>query len=118
MKKFFVAVFLSVGLLVTLGCSSTPPGTLSVGEVIEKEAELLGQNIVVVGMSETSSSMAKFNMFKIYHQKDNVLVKIPEMLSMPPQREKIRVSGKLDRNKLKGVEGEALYIEATDVSLE
>jgi hypothetical protein len=118
MKKLNAAVFLGVWLLAALGCSSTPSGTIAVGDLLEKEAELLGQEVVVVGRSDIRTSMSTFNMFKIYNREDNVWVKFSETESMPPQGQKIRVNGTLKRQKFTGIPEEQLYIEAVDVSLE
>jgi hypothetical protein len=119
MKKLCVAVFLSAWLLITLGCSSTPSGTVSVSDLIKKESELLGQNVVIVGTAETRTSMASFNMFKVFNRSgDSIWVTFPDTDSMPPQGASIRVSGKLDRKKFTGFPEDQLYIEATAVAIE
>ena len=118
MKKLYVAVFLSAGLLFALGCSSAPPGMVSVGDLIAKESEYLGQNVVVVGTAETKTSMSEFNMFRIFHRNDQIWVAFPDTIFMPPQGEKIRVTGKLNRKRFSGLPEEVAYIEATAISIE
>ena len=118
MKKLCMAVVLGIGLLIIHGCSSTPSGTISVDDLLEQESELLGQNVVVVGRSDTKTDRTDFNMFKIYNKLKNVWVECPNRDSMPPQAEKIRVEGTLSRKKFTGMTEEQLYIKATSVSLE
>lgn len=113
-----MAFLFGIWILITPGCSSTPPGTIPIGDLVEKEAELLDRNVVVVGIAETVSAMSSFNMFRVYNRGDYVWVVFPDTLSMPPQGEKIRVGGKLGRKKFSGISKEQLYIDATSVSLE
>ncbi len=118
MKRLCTAVFLCVGLLVAYGCSSAPSGTVAVGDVLKMESELLGQQVVVLGRAETQTAMSQFNMFKIYKGGDNLWVEFPEMDTMPPQAEKIRVEGIVKKKKFSGIPEEQLYIEAKSVTLE
>ena len=79
---------------------------------------LLGQQVVVLGRAETQTAMSQFNMFKIYKGGDNLWVEFPEMDTMPPQAEKIRVEGIVKKKKFSGIPEEQLYIEAKSVTLE
>jgi len=121
MKKLCIAVVLVIGIgfLFLHGCSSTPPGTVSVADILEKESELLGQHVVVIGKAETYTSMDQYDLFYLYKEMDEVWVELPEdAISMPPQAEKIRVEGILKRKQFTTMPDEELYIEATSVSLE
>ncbi len=119
MKKLCIAVVLSVGLLALSGCSSTPSGTVSVKDILERESELLGQHVVAVGRAETRTSMTQLNFFHLYQDMDEVWVELPEDAeSMPPRAEKIRVEGVLKRKKFTAIPEEQLYIDATSVVLE
>ena len=118
MKKLCVAVFLGVCLLFTLGCSSTPPGTNKIGDLVKKGSEMIGQNVVVIGTSEIRTPMSSFNMFRVYDGGDNMWVAFPDTVSMPPQGVKIRVTGALQKKKFTGMSEEQLYIEATSVNME
>jgi hypothetical protein len=117
MKRLVTAVILSTLLLTFLGCSSTPPGTTSVGDVVKKATELIGQNVVVVGLSETRTSMTSFRMFKIYDGGNFLWVVLPEGTEMPPQGLKVRVTGLLQQKEFTVI-GKTIYIEATKVAME
>jgi hypothetical protein len=118
MKKVCIAVFLGIGLLIIQGCSSSPPGTVSIADILEKESELLDQPVVVIGRAETQTTMSKFNMFKLYKGGDSVWVEFPASATMPPQAEKVRVDGTLKRKKFSGMPEAELYVEAASVDLE
>ena len=118
MKKFCVAVFVSVWLLITLSCSSTPPGTLAIDDITAREAELLNQNVVVVGTAEIRTNMSTFNMFKVYQRGDFIWVTFnPDDVTMPLQGYDIRVTGTLGKKEFTTI-GEQLYIDATSVNYE
>jgi hypothetical protein len=117
MKRFGAATILCMLIFVFLGCSSTPPGTVSIGDVQKKGAEQLGQNIVVVGTAETRTSMTSFRLFKIYDGGNFLWVALPEGSEMPPQGLKVRASGALQQKEFTVI-GKTIYIEATKVSME
>lgn len=119
MKKLCIAVVLGVVFLFLHGCSSTPPGTVSVKDLIEKESELLGQHVIVVGNAETRTSLAHMKCFQLYKDMNKVWVKLPEDAeSLPPQAEKVRVEGTLKKEKFMTMPEEQLCIEATGYTLE
>jgi hypothetical protein len=118
MKKLFMVAIITVWLLGLMGCSSTPPGTVSVSHILENQAQLMGQHVVAVGLAETKTGRSSFNMFRLFDGGDSVWVTFPEMDSMPPQGEKVRVDGTLKKKKFTAMPDEVLYIEATKVSLE
>ena len=119
MKKLCIAVVLCVGFLLVCGCTSAPPGSLHVKDILEKESELLGQHVVVVGRADTNTSMKDLNLFYVYEEFDKVWVELPkDALAMPPQAEKIRVEGTVKRKKFMTIPDEQLYIEATVVDLQ
>ena len=119
MKKLYVAVVLCVGILLVCGCSSTPPGGVSVKDIREKESELLGQNVIVVGRADTKTPMKDLKLFYLYEDFDKVWVELPkDALAMPPQAEKIRVEGTLRKKKFTALPDEQVYIEATVVDLQ
>lgn len=119
MKKFCVAVFLSALLLITLGCSSTPPGTLAIDDITARETELLGQNVVVVGTAEIRTNLSTFNMFKVYQRGDFIWVSFnPDNVTMPPQGLDVRITGTLGKKKFTSMPEEQLYIDASSVNME
>ncbi len=118
MKKLCVAVFLGACLVIILSCSSTPPGTLAIDDISAREAELLGQNVVVVGTAEIRTNMSTFNMFKVYQGGDFIWVTFPDTVTMPPQGLDIRVTGTLGKKKFTAIPDEQLYIDATSVDME
>jgi predicted nucleic acid-binding Zn ribbon protein len=118
MKRLCIAVVLGIGLLLVYGCSSTPPGALTVNDVLDRQTELLGQHMVVVGRADTNTNMTDLNLFKIYQEYKNIWVECPNRDSMPPQAEKIKVEGTLQKKKFTGMMEEQLCIVATDVSLQ
>lgn len=119
MRKLCIAVVLCIGLLLACGCSSAPPGTVNVKDILEKGSELLGQHVVVFGRADTKSPMKDMNLFYVYEGFDKVWVELPkDALAMPPQAEKIRVEGTLKKKKFMTMPDEQLYIEATVVDLD
>lgn len=119
MKKVCVAVFLSAWLLSILSCSSVPSGTLAIDDIFAREAELIGQEVVVVGTAEIRTNMSTFNMFKVYQGGDSIWVAFnPDTVNMPPQGYDVRVTGTLGKKKLTSMPDEQLYIDATIVAME
>ena len=117
MKKLFTAVSLGLWLLFSLGCSSTPPGTVSIGDVLDNIEGKIGQNVVVVGTAETKTSHSSFKMFKLYDDGKNIWVQLQESQTMPPQGMKVRVSGVIQQNEFTII-GNVFYIDATEVTVE
>jgi len=119
MKMLCVAVFLSAWLLITLGCSSIPTGTLAIDDIAARESELLGQEVVVVGTAEIKTNMSTFNMFKVYQRGDSIWVSFdPNKVTMPPQGFDVRVTGTLGKKKFTSMPDEQLYIDAKSVDME
>jgi hypothetical protein len=115
MKKLCTAAVLGLWLLFSIGCSSTPSGTISVTDV--QKPERLGQNVVVVGMAETKTNMSAFNMFKLYRGQKFVWVELQPSMEMPPQGYNVRVSGSLQQKEY-NVIGKVYCIQATKVAME
>jgi hypothetical protein len=117
MNKFFTAVFLGVWLLISIGCSSIPSGTMAIKDIQANPAEQLGKEVVAVGIAETRTSMSSFRMFKLYQGSDNIWVTLPEETEEPPQGIKVRVTGPLQEKEFTII-GKVYYIEATKVEME
>ncbi len=117
MKKLSTAVLLGLWLFIALGCSSTPPGTISVGDIQKNPAERLGQNVVVVGMADTRTPLSSFRMFKLYNGTQSIWVTLPESAEEPPQGITVRVTGTLQQKEFTVI-GKSFYIEATKVAME
>jgi hypothetical protein len=117
MKKLSAAVFLCLWLLFSLGCSSTPPGTVPLADLLSQGTERLGQNVVVVGMAETKTPLTSFMMFKLYDDGKSIWVLLPESVPMPPQGISVRVSGALQQKEFTVI-GKTIYIDATKVAME
>jgi len=116
MKKLSMAV-LGLWLLVSLSCSSAPPGTISIGDIQKNAAERLGQNVVVVGMADTRTPLSSFRMFKLYDGSKYLWVTLPESAEEPPQGISVRVSGTLQQKEF-NIIGKVYYIESTKVAME
>ena len=117
MKKLGTAVFLGMWLLFFLGCSSTPSGTVPIGELQSKGAERVGQNVVVVGTTETKTAMSSFRMFKLFDGMKSIWVSIPESMSMPVQGMTVRISGTVQQKEFTVI-GKTICIEATKLEYE
>ncbi len=117
MKKPFTAVFLGLWLLTSLGCSSTPAGTIPLSDIEKNPEEWLGQNVVVVGMADTRTNAASLRMFKLYDSHKSLWVKLPEAAEEPPQGYKVRVTGTMQQGDFTII-GKAFYIDATNVVME
>jgi hypothetical protein len=117
MKKIFAAVLVGLLLLISIGCSSTPPGTDNLKDIVKNPAEKLGKNVVVVGLAETKTSLSSFRMFKLYAEGNNIWVKYPESVEEPPQGINVRVFGTLQQGQF-NIIGKVYYIDATKVAME
>jgi hypothetical protein len=116
MKKLSMAV-LGLWLLFSFGCSSTPPGTISIGDIQKNVAERIGQNVVVVGMADTRTPLSSFRMFKLYDGNQYLWVTLPQSAEEPPQGISVRVSGTLQQKEF-NIIGKVYYIESTKVAME
>jgi hypothetical protein len=110
MKKLGTAVFIGLLLLLLIGCSSIPSGTDSIKELQKNGASKIGQNVVVVGVSETRTNQTK--MFKISQGSDYIWATVPEGKDDPMQGVNVRVSGKLQQKEF-SLLGKIYYIETT-----
>ena len=115
MKRLCTAAVLGLWLLFSIGCSSTPSGTISVIDV--QKPERVGQNVVVVGMAETKTSLSTFKMFKLYNDQKYVWVELQPSMEMPPQGMNVRVFGALQQKEY-NVIGKVYCIQATRVAME
>jgi hypothetical protein len=115
MKKLCTAAVLGLWLLFSIGCSSTPPGTISVTDV--QKPERVGQDVVVVGMAETKTSLSSFKMFQLFNGQKYVWVELQPSMEMPPQGMNVRVYGSLQQ-KSYNVIGKVYCIQATKVAME
>ncbi len=117
MKKVSTAVILGLWLLLSLGCSSTPPGTISISDIEKNAVERIGQNVVVVGMADTRTPLSSFKMFKLYNGSKFLWATIPEGAEEPPQGVQVRVTGTLQQKEF-NVIGKVVYIESTKIAME
>jgi hypothetical protein len=90
---------------------------MSIKDILANPAAKLGQEVVVVGIAETRTSMSSFKMFKLYQGGDNLWVTLPESTEEPPQGIKVRVTGPLQEKEFTII-GKVFYIEATKVAME
>jgi hypothetical protein len=117
MKKIFTAVFLGLWLLFSIGCSSIPSGTDKIEDLKNNAASMIGKNVVVVGLSETKTSLSSFRMFKISQGNNWFWAKYPEGGEEPPQGTKVRVSGVIQESMF-NIIGNTYFIQATRVAME
>ena len=117
MKKLSTAAFLGLWLLFYLGCSSTPSGTIAIGDIQKNAADRLGQNVVVVGMADTRTPLSSFRMFKLYDGSKYLWVMLPESAEEPPQGVNVRVFGTLQQKEF-NIIGKVFYIQSTKVAME
>jgi hypothetical protein len=117
MKKIFTAVFLGLWLLLSIGCSSIPSGTDKIEDLKKNTASMIGKNVVVVGLSETKTTLSSFRMFKISQGNNWFWVKYPEGSEEPPQGINVRVFGAIQESQF-NIIGKAYFIQATKVAME
>jgi hypothetical protein len=116
MKKFVTAVFL-LGLLISIGCSSTPAGVNKFSDVAENMASRLGQKVVLIGDSETRTGHSTERLFKLTEGTKFIWVQRNEDVEEPPQATKIRVEGIVQQKEFT-ILGKIICIEATKISME
>ena len=116
MKRFSAAGFLIVCLLISFGCSSTPSGTIAIGDLKKNAEKYLGQNVVVVGTADIKTERSP-DMIKMYTKFDYVWIARPESSYLPDQGRQIRVTGTFQK-KLFNIIGEVYYIEAAKIEVE
>jgi hypothetical protein len=118
MKKFSAAVLIGLWLLISLGCSSAPSGTVAIKELQNNMAQRVGQNVVAVGIADTRTTLASHKIIKIYKGMDSIYISLPEGTEAPPQGVSVRVAGVIQEKEFPGLPGKTYYIESTTVSLE
>lgn len=118
MKKLSAAVLIGLWLLISLGCSSTPSGTVAIKDLQKNMAQQVGQNVVVVGDADTRTTLSSFKMIKVYKGTDSIYVSLPEGTEAPPQGVAVRVTGVVSQKEFPGLPGKTYYIESKNVSLE
>jgi hypothetical protein len=117
MKKLLTAVIVGSLLVFLISCSSTPSGTEKIKDLLKNPEEILGKEVVSVGLAETKTSLSSFRMFKLYDGGDFIWVKFPDTVEEPPQGVKVRVSGNLLEGTF-NIIGKVYYIEASKVAME
>ena len=117
MKKYSAAVVLGLWLLFSLGCSSTPSGTIAVKDLQKSMAEKVGQNVVVVAMTDIRTELSSFKMFKLYESNSFVWASIPEGAEEPPQGYKVRVSGVVKEKEFPAM-GKVYFIDSAKLEME
>jgi hypothetical protein len=118
MKKFSAAALLGLWILISLGCSSTPSGTIAIKDLKENIAQQVGQNVVVIGNADTRTTLSSFKMIKIYKGTDSIYISLPEGTEAPPRGGSVRVTGVVQQKEFPGLPGKTYYIESTTISLE
>jgi len=116
MKRSSAAVLVCLCLLISIGCSSAPSGTISISDLQKNAAKYLGQNVVVVGAAEIRTELSP-QMIKITNKYDYVWVALPESEKEPPQGYQVRVTGTFQKGKF-NIIGNVNYIQATTVKME
>jgi hypothetical protein len=116
MKKLGTAAFL-IWLLLSFGCSSTPPGTDKISDLQVNATSHLGQNVTVVGMAETKTGFSAMKMFKLFDGSKFIWVVRNDETEEPMQGIKVRVIGTLQQKDFSAL-GKAIYIEAKSVLVE
>ena len=118
MKKFSAAVLLGLWLLISLGCSSAPSGTVAIKDLQKNMAQQVGQNVVVVGSADTRTDLSSHKIIKIYKGMDSIYVSLPEGTEAPPQGVSVRVTGVVQQKEFPGLPGKTFFIETTKITLE
>jgi hypothetical protein len=116
MKKLGMAAVL-FGLLFSLSCSSTPPGTDKVSDLLASGNSRFGQTVTVVGTAETRTQFSSEKLFKVFDGSKYIWVERNEETEEPPQGIKVRVVGTFQEKDFK-VLGKQKCIEAKSVSME
>lgn len=117
MTKVCTTVLIGMLLLISVSCSSVPEGTMKIADIQKDKAAHLGKEVVIVGMSETKTSMSSFKMFKIYQGSDFIWVLRGETSEEPLQGVDIRVTGTLKEGEFNLI-GKVLYLEASKIRVE
>jgi hypothetical protein len=117
MKKLSVAIVLGLWLLISLGCSSAPSGTIAVKDLKNDMAAHLGQNVVVVALTDVRTELTSFKLFKLYEGNSFVWASVPEGTEEPPQGYKVRVTGVVQQKEFPAA-GKIYFIESTKLVME
>ncbi len=117
MKKLSTAIFLGLWILISLGCSSTPAGTVAVKDLQEGIADRVGDEVVVVGMADTRTPLASFKLFKLSAGNNYIWASIPEATEEPPQGHKVRVAGTVTQKEFPAM-GNVYFVESTTLTME
>jgi hypothetical protein len=119
MKKNSTTLLFCLLLLVLIGCSSTPEGTVAIKDLQKNIEQQIGQKVVVVGTADTSASgMSTTGLFRLYKGNEAVWVSVPERGSAPPQGVRIRVTGVIAENTFSGGIGRRVYVDLESITME
>ena len=117
MNKLVAAVLLGSCVLFLVGCSSIPAGTDKVEDLLKNGKEMLGKKVVVVGFTETKTSLSSFRMFQLYQDHKSIWVKYPESVEEPPQGTTVRVTGTWMESNF-NIIGNSYFVQAEKVAME
>lgn len=118
MKKFSAAALLGLWLLILLGCSSAPSGTVAIKDLQKNMAQQVGQNVVVIGIADTRTTLSSHKIMRIYKGMDSIYFSLPEGIEAPPRGVSVRVTGVVQEKEFPGLPGKTYFIESTKVTLE
>jgi hypothetical protein len=119
MKRFSIAIPLGLLLMIFVGCSSTPEGTVAIKDLQQTIEQQIGQKVVVVGSVDTSAGGVSITrLFRLYKGNDAVWVSIPENEPTPPQGVRVRVTGVVSEKDFPGGIGRRVYIESQSINME
>lgn len=119
MKKISMIFPLGLLLMICVGCSSAPEGTVSVKDLQKTIEQRIGQEVVVVGTVDLNDkNLSVVKLFKLYKGSDVVIVSMPEDDVLPPQGLLSRVKGVVAEDEFAAGVGRKVYIKASSVKLE
>jgi hypothetical protein len=116
MKELSTVVLL-IGLLLSLSCSSTPPGTDKISDLLDSGTSRFGQTVTLVGTAETKTGFSSEKLFKLFDGSKSIWVERNEETEEPPQGIKVRVVGTFQEKDF-NVLGKQKCIVAKSVSME
>lgn len=119
MKKFSIALPSVLFLMIFIGCSSTPEGTVAIKELQQNIEQQIGQKVVVVGSVDTSvEGISITGLFRLYKGNDAVWVSILEGEPVPPQGLRVRVAGVVAEKDFSAGIGRRVYIKSQTIKME
>ena len=117
MKKVLTATLFGLSLMILVGCSSAPEGTVALKDLAQNIEQQIGQKVVVVGTVDSRvPGIGSTRLFKLYRGNVSIWAYRPEGMPEPPQSVVVRVTGVVQEQEFPGGVGRKVFIQTESLT--